>query len=47
LDELEEKNKPYRILDKIGEGTFGKVYRGFITNSNEIIAIKKVLQDDD
>ena len=33
------------ILSLIGQGTFGKVYKGRIIKSNELVAIKKVFQD--
>jgi serine/threonine protein kinase len=33
------------ILGLIGQGTFGKVYKGRIIKSGEFVAIKKVFQD--
>lgn len=33
------------IIELVGEGTFGKVFRGRVRKTGEIIAIKRVLQD--
>ena len=38
-------NKDVEILGLIGQGTFGKVFKGRMRSSGEIIAIKRVLQD--
>ena len=32
----------YRILEKIDEGTFGKIYKGINNNTQEYVAIKLV-----
>jgi serine/threonine protein kinase len=32
----------YKILEKLGEGAFGKVYKAVNKKSNEIVAIKKL-----
>ncbi len=32
----------YIILEKIGEGAFGKVYKGQRKATNQIVAIKKI-----
>ncbi|KAJ5071304.1 glycogen synthase kinase-3 alpha [Anaeramoeba ignava] len=37
--------KVYRALSAAGKGTFGTVYKAMIINTQEIVAIKKVLQD--
>ena len=33
------------LLEQIGEGTFGKVFRGRLRRNREIVAVKRVLQD--
>ena len=33
------------LLQIIGQGTFGKVYKGKIKKTGEIVAVKKVFQD--
>lgn len=33
------------LLDIIGQGTFGKVYKGKVRKTGEIVAVKKVYQD--
>lgn len=33
------------LLEQIGEGTFGKVFRGRMRRNREIVAVKRVLQD--
>jgi serine/threonine protein kinase len=32
----------YIILEKIGEGAFGKVYKGQRKGTNQIVALKKI-----
>ena len=32
----------YRILEVIGDGTYGTVYKGINTETNEKVAIKKL-----
>jgi fused-like protein len=34
----------YFIFDMIGEGSFGKVYKGQRKGSNQIVAIKKIFK---
>ena len=36
----------YQILDKIGQGTYGTVYRARDVTDQGIVAIKKILLDD-
>lgn len=37
----------YELLDKIGTGAFGEVYRGRHVDSRELVAVKRLrLQDD-
>ena len=33
------------LLEIIGQGTFGKVYRGKVKKTGEVVAVKKVFQD--
>lgn len=33
-------NKKYEILSKIGEGSFGSIYKGMNTRTRENVAIK-------
>jgi serine/threonine protein kinase len=33
---------PYRKLEKIGQGSFGSVYKAVMNGSNRVVAIKKV-----
>jgi glycogen synthase kinase 3 beta len=35
----------FEILSLVGQGTFGKVYKGRIIRTGELVAIKKVFQD--
>lgn len=35
--------KQYEKLEKIGQGSYGKVYKGRDKETNEIVALKKVL----
>lgn len=37
----------YALLIKIGHGTFGEVYKGRDRQSNKIVALKKLIVDDD
>lgn len=32
----------YHTKDKLGEGSFGKVYKGVNTQTNQIVAIKSI-----
>ena len=32
----------YKIINQLGEGTFGKVYKAVNTSTNELVAIKKL-----
>ena len=41
----QDSKKKYKIEQAIGKGTFGVVYRALNTQTNETVAIKKVLQD--
>ena len=38
----EEKDYFYRVLDKIGEGTYGTVYRAVDQRTDTLVAFKKV-----
>ena len=41
-------NKTYKIIDDIGEGGFGKTFKVFNIENNEIYVIKKIpLKDKD
>ncbi len=40
-------SKSYTGLGKLGKGTYGSVYKAQKTNTNEIIAIKKIKLDVD
>ena len=33
------------LLEQIGEGTFGKVYKGRLRRNREVVAVKRVAQD--
>lgn len=33
------------LIEIIGQGTFGKVYKGKVRRTGEIVAVKKVFQD--
>lgn len=48
-EEDQEINTQYNLLEKIGEGTYGTVYRAMCRRSGERVAIKKIriLYDDD
>ena len=35
--------KEYKILEKIGEGSFGKVYVASFSNTNDLFAVKLVI----
>lgn len=37
----------YECLEKIGEGTYGQVYRGKDKETGEIVALKRVMSDDE
>ena len=37
----------YRIFEKIGQGTYGKVYRAVDTTTGKLVAIKKIIFMDD
>lgn len=37
--------KDIEIIALVGQGTFGKVYKGKIIKTGELVAIKKVFQD--
>ena len=38
-------NKKYKIIDKIGEGTFGKIFKSININNNKELAIKIQYKD--
>lgn len=38
-------SKDIEIMGLIGQGTFGKVYKGKIIKTGELVAIKRVFQD--
>ena len=38
-------NCDIEIIEMIGQGTFGKVFKGKVKKTGEIVAIKKVFQD--
>lgn len=40
-DDFEISNR-YRMLEKIGEGTYGTVYKAICKQTNELVAIKKI-----
>jgi serine/threonine protein kinase len=40
-------NKKYRILNKIGDGSFGSIYKGINIRTNENVAIKVEIIDDE
>ena len=42
---VEAQIKNYIKLDKIGEGAYGAVYKARDSNTNDIVAIKKVKID--
>ena len=37
----------YELLDKLGEGTFGEVYRGRHRHTNQLVALKKILMHNE
>eukprot|EP00744_Colponema_vietnamica_P015501 GILI01021718.1.p1 GENE.GILI01021718.1~~GILI01021718.1.p1 ORF type:complete len:348 (+),score=10.08 GILI01021718.1:27-1046(+) len=37
----------YECLEKIGEGTYGQVYRGKDKETGEVVALKRVMSDDE
>ena len=37
---MELINKKYRIIEKIGEGSFGLIYKGENIRTRELVAIK-------
>lgn len=37
-----ERISQYELLEKIGKGSFGEVYKGFAKETGEIVAIKVV-----
>jgi len=42
MEENIKKEYYYRILEKIGEGTYGTVYKAIDQRSDTIVALKKV-----
>ena len=37
----------FEFLEKIGEGTYGKVYKGRIKNTKQLVALKKTRLDSE
>lgn len=37
----------YEIIEKLGEGAFGKVYKAKEKSSNRIVAIKQIIEGED
>lgn len=44
-DSLEDQGNRYEKMDKLGEGTYGVVYRARDKETNEIVAVKKIRLD--
>ena len=38
------KEEKYKVLKEIGSGSFGKVYEGICLETNEKVAIKRILK---
>lgn len=41
-DEMNEKDEDYQVIEIIGSGTYGTVYKGRYLKNNKLIAIKKI-----
>lgn len=44
-DDCESRGGPYTCIEMVGQGAFGSVFRTTCPNTDEIVAVKRVLQD--
>ena len=42
-----ERKQRYEMIEKIGEGTYGIVYKAKDTNTGDTVAIKKIFMNND
>lgn len=46
-DDEVDLSQRYDVLEKIGEGTYGKVYKAMCLKTHQLVAIKKIRTDED
>ena len=44
-DELTRETNDFNDKEKLGQGGFGGVYKGFLSNSNSFVAVKRISKE--